>query len=56
MTQAAHPASYGAPHRAPRPARVRRSFEGVVASYVRELAATADAAGRPGMGQRPRPC
>ncbi len=56
MTQAAHPASYGRSHRTPRQARARRSFEGVVASYVRELAARADATGRPGLGQRRRTC
>jgi hypothetical protein len=33
----------GAAHRPAREARIRRSFDGVVASYIRELAVAADA-------------
>jgi hypothetical protein len=38
-TMASRPRARGAAHRPAREARIRRSFDGVVASYIRELAA-----------------
>jgi hypothetical protein len=39
-----------AAHRPAREARTRRSFDGVVASYIRELSATGDTTPRAGAG------
>ena len=40
----------GAAHRPAREARIRRSFDGVVASYIRELAVAGDTASPPRAG------
>ena len=45
-----------AAHASAREARTRRSFDGVLASYIRELAAAADPAPRPRTGREPRGC
>ena len=43
-------------HSSAREARTRRSFDAVLASYIRELSAAGDTATRPGAGHEPQSC
>ena len=53
-TKSARHRARGATHRPAREARARRSFDSVVASYIRELSAADDATPRPTAGHGPQ--
>ena len=53
-TTAGRPRAARAAHASAREARTRRSFDGVLASYIRELSAAGDPTPRPRAGREPR--
>jgi hypothetical protein len=53
-TMAGRPRARGATHGPAREARTRRSFDAVLASYIRELSAAGDTSPSPRAGRGPR--